>query len=144
MGQKIGYFGFVLTFFGPYWALFGFNVGLKNCFGVHSCSLTTFIFYDSLNSDKWISLKFGVVFVLWGPNGLVWGSEYGLTTVLRSTHVVEQLSSSLPPIHELQTKIIASKILVFYCFKNLANFSVSFPTIIDNLWQIEFLVSKFW
>ena len=59
--------------------------------GVHSCSLTTFIFYDFLNA--------GVVFVLWGPNGLVWGSEQGLTTVLGSTHVVEQLSFSMFPLN---------------------------------------------
>ena len=59
-GQKIGYFegwGQVqivwgcFDLFGPYWTIFVINVGLKNCFGVHSCSLTTFIFYDYLNSD---------------------------------------------------------------------------------------------
>ena len=43
-------------------SFFWSNVGLKNCFGVHSCNLTTSIFYDSLNSDMWIWLKFGVVF----------------------------------------------------------------------------------
>ena len=62
-------------FLGPYWAIFVFNGGHKNCFGVHWCSLTTFIFYDSLNSDIWIWLNFGVIFVLWGPNGLDWGLE---------------------------------------------------------------------
>ena len=31
----------------------------------------------------------------WGPNGLAWRSEKGLTTVLGSTHVVEQLSFSM-------------------------------------------------
>ena len=30
-----------------------------------------------------------------GPNGLILGLEYGATTVLRSSHVVEQLSFSL-------------------------------------------------
>ena len=33
----------------------------------------------------------------WGPNGLVWGSEWGSTTVLGFTHVVEQLSFSIFP-----------------------------------------------
>ena len=32
----------------------------------------------------------------WGPNKLVWGSEYGsTTTVLGSTHVFEQCSFSI-------------------------------------------------
>ena len=30
-----------------------------------------------------------------GPNGLVWGLEWGLTTVLGYTHVIEQLSFSM-------------------------------------------------
>ena len=33
----------------------------------------------------------------WGPNGLVLGSEWGSTTVLGSTHVVEQVSFSMFP-----------------------------------------------
>ena len=54
-----------LDFLGPFWAFFLLNVGLKNCFVVHSCSLTTFIFYDSLNSDIWIWLTFAVIFVVY-------------------------------------------------------------------------------
>ena len=75
----------ILTFdfdliFGLFWlfeALLGyfvFNVGLKNCFGVHSCSLATFIFYDYLNYDIWIWINFGVVFVFFGARmGWLWG-----------------------------------------------------------------------
>ena len=32
--------------------------GFGNCFWVNSCSKTTFIFYDSFNSDLILSLKF--------------------------------------------------------------------------------------
>ena len=54
--------------------------------GVHSCGWTTFICYDSLNSD----LKFGVSFVFLGPKWTGWG-------VFGSTHVVEQLSFPVFP-----------------------------------------------
>ena len=40
-------------------------------------------------------LILGSFFTFWGPNGLFLGLEWGSTTVLGSTHVVEQLSSSL-------------------------------------------------
>ena len=40
-------------------------------------------------------LILGSFFTFWGPNGLFLGLEDGLTTVLGSTYVVEQLSSSL-------------------------------------------------
>ena len=43
--------------------------------GLHSCSWTTLIFYDSLNSDILVDLIFGSFLSVWGPNGLVWGSE---------------------------------------------------------------------
>ena len=38
-----------------------------------------------------------VVLDIWGPNGLFLGSMWCSRTVLRSTHVVEQLSFSLFP-----------------------------------------------
>ena len=66
-------------------------------FSLHSCSWITLIFYDSLNSDILIYLIFGSFLFVLGPNGLVWGSEYSWTTVLRSAHVVEQLSFSMFP-----------------------------------------------
>ena len=62
-----------LTFWGPNWLFLGSM--FKNCFGLHSCSWTTLIFYDSLNSDILIDLIFGSFLFVWGPNGLVWGSE---------------------------------------------------------------------
>ena len=43
--------GLFLTFWDPNRLFFGFNEGFKNGFGVHSCSFTTFIFYDYLTSD---------------------------------------------------------------------------------------------
>ena len=94
-------FDFILGsfwYFGALMGLFlGVKIGLKTCIGVYSFSWTTFIFYDSLSSDIWIWLKFGVIFVLWGPNGLVWGSEQSWTNVLRSAHGIEQLSFSMFP-----------------------------------------------
>ena len=39
--------GLFWTFLGT-WAIFGLIVGFKNCFGVHSFTSTTFIFYDFL------------------------------------------------------------------------------------------------
>ena len=52
---------------------------------------------DIVTAQQQPQLNFGVVFVLWGPNGLVSGVGVGLTTVLESTHVVEQLSFSMFP-----------------------------------------------
>jgi len=42
-------------------------------------------------------LILGSFLSFWGPNGLVWGVRVGSTTVLGSTHVVEQLSFSMLP-----------------------------------------------
>ena len=84
-----------LTFWGPNWLFLGSR--FKNCFGLHSCSWTTLVFYDSPNSDILIDLIFGSFLFVWGPNGLVWGSEQSWTTVLRSAHGVEQLSFSMFP-----------------------------------------------
>ena len=42
-------------------------------------------------------LILGSFFTFWGPNGLFLGLGYDLKTVLGSTHVVEQLSSSMLP-----------------------------------------------
>jgi len=49
-------FDFCLIFgsflmFGVLMGYFGGRVGFDNCFGVYSCSSTTFIFYFSINSD---------------------------------------------------------------------------------------------
>ena len=52
---------------GSKWACSGIRLEFDNCFWVQSYSWTTFIFYDSLNSDIWISLNFGVSFVFLGP-----------------------------------------------------------------------------
>ena len=41
------------------------------------------------------NLILGSFWTFWGPNGLILGLEMGSKTVLDSTHVVEQLSSSL-------------------------------------------------
>ena len=57
---------------------FRVRFAFENCFGFYSCSWTPFIFYESMNSEIWIWLDFGVVFVLWGPNGLVWGLGVGV------------------------------------------------------------------
>ena len=85
-----------LTFWGPNWLFLGSM--FKNCFGLHSCSWTTLVFYDSPNSDILIDLIFGSFLFVWGPNGLVWGSEQSWTNVLRSAHGVEQLSFSMFPL----------------------------------------------
>ena len=66
-------------------------VGFRNCFGVYSCSWTTYIFYSSSNSDFWFWLNFGVVFYFWGPNWLFFWSGYVSITVLWSIYVVDQL-----------------------------------------------------
>ena len=42
-----------------------------------------------------LDLILGSFSTFWGPNGLLLGLRLGSTTVLRSTHVVEQLSFSL-------------------------------------------------
>ena len=99
--------GQFLTFWSPtglfFWVIFNFFGALmsyfwstgrvfKNCFGVYSCSWATLIFYFFFNSDIWFWINFGVVFYFWGPNGIFLGSMWGSTTVLGSTHVVEQLS----------------------------------------------------
>ena len=55
-----------LTFWGPNWLFLGSM--FKNCFGLHSCSWTTLIFYDSLNSDILIDLIFGSFLSVWGHN----------------------------------------------------------------------------
>ena len=45
--------------------------GVQNCFAVYSCTWTTFIFYDSLNSNFWMWLSLGgQVLTIWSPNGL--------------------------------------------------------------------------
>ena len=50
---------------------------------------------SSLTFD--FDLIWGSFFTFGGPNGLVWGSEKGLTTVSGSTDVVEHLSFSKFP-----------------------------------------------
>ena len=40
-----------LAFWGPDGLFFWLSYGLKTVFGCYSCSLTTFILYDSFNSD---------------------------------------------------------------------------------------------
>ena len=42
-------------------------------------------------------LILGSFLTFWGPNGLFLWLEYGLTTFLGSTHVLEQLSSCMFP-----------------------------------------------
>ena len=75
--------------FSMFLSIFGVGVGFENCFGVHSCSVTTFIFFVYFNSD------FGSFWAFWGPNGLFSGLGQDSKTVLGSTHVVQQLSFSM-------------------------------------------------
>ena len=53
-------FGVIFDFLGPWLATLG--VGFDNCFGVYSCSWTSFIFYVSFNSNLWFWLNFVVIF----------------------------------------------------------------------------------
>ena len=76
---------------------FGGGVRFDNCFGVLSCSWTTFISFVSFNSDIWFGSISGSFLIFWGPNGLFLGLWKGSKTVLGSTHVVEQLSFSVLP-----------------------------------------------
>ena len=60
---------------------FDFNLilWLDNCFGICSCSWTTFIFYVSFNSEIWFWLTFGGhFFIFGGPHGLFLGFGVGL------------------------------------------------------------------
>ena len=59
--------------FGDIFGFLGFGVGVKNYFGVYSCSWTTFIFYSSFNSDFWFWLNTWVLFSFWVLMGYFWG-----------------------------------------------------------------------
>ena len=48
-------FGSFLAFLGLKWAVFGVGIWFKNCFGVYSYRLPTFVFIGKLISD-WIVL----------------------------------------------------------------------------------------
>ena len=61
-----------------FWALMGYFWGwgrVRNCFGVYSCSCSTFILYVSVNSGIGFYLIFGSFLTFWGPNGIFldWG-----------------------------------------------------------------------
>ena len=57
---------------------------------------------------------FGSFFTFWGPNGLFLGSGKG-STVLGSTHVVEQLSfSMLPSILTFDSNLIFGSFFTFW------------------------------
>ena len=87
-----------LLIFLLFWVLMGwFGIGVKfdNCFGVYSCSYSTFILYVSVNSGIGFYLVLGLFLTFWGPIGLFLGLGQGLTTVMGSTHIVEQLSFSM-------------------------------------------------
>ena len=58
-------------------AIFGVGEGFKNCFGVNSCSWTTFIFYVTLISDIWFWLIFGVIFYFFGSWWAIFGVWVG-------------------------------------------------------------------
>ena len=64
--------GSSLSFWGPNGLVWGVGVGFDKCFGVYSCSWTTFIFYVSFNSGIWFWLNVGVIFYFLGHNGLFW------------------------------------------------------------------------
>ena len=51
--------------------------------------------YVSVISDIFFYFILGSFLNFWGPNGLFWGFGWGSTTVLGSTHVLEQLSFSM-------------------------------------------------
>ena len=45
------FFGALMAFVGALTGYFGVGEGIKQCFGAYSCSLTTVIYYVTLNSD---------------------------------------------------------------------------------------------
>ena len=58
---------------GPYCAIFGVGVGFENCFGVYSCSWSTFIFYVFFIFNFWFWLNFGSLFTFGALMGYFWG-----------------------------------------------------------------------
>ena len=87
---------------------------VKMCFGVSSCSWTTFIFMIPWIVTFEFNLIFGS-FCLFGPNGLILWSEYALTTDLGSTHKVEQFSFSVfPSILTFDFDLILGSFFIFW------------------------------
>ena len=69
-------FDLLLGSFLTFWALMGYfwvGVDFENCFGVNSCSCSTFILYVSVNSSIGFYLILGSFLTFWGPNGLFLG-----------------------------------------------------------------------
>ena len=73
--------GSYLTFWGPNGLFLGLGVGFENCFGVYSCSWTTFIFYVSIHSDIWFRLKLLLKFC--GPSCAFFGVGVGFKHCFR-------------------------------------------------------------